>query len=135
MSASYLGDALGDALRAVTAVAEGTPSARASWDEERGKFRWLLERHGDEVRVQILWFDDLWTGARDAAGDVRFDATCSLRGLADAVMSAARRVLERHGEDGAPAKWVERPFPTEELRALEARAAVRGPPASASPTA
>jgi len=35
------------------------------------------------------------------------------------VVAGARRVLDEYGETGYRQKWVEHPFPTEHLRALE----------------
>jgi hypothetical protein len=48
LTASYLEDALGDLLLAVRLLAEGDTSGRASWAEEAGEYRWLLDRWNGE---------------------------------------------------------------------------------------
>jgi hypothetical protein len=120
LSASYLDDALGDLLRAVRAIAQGAPSACASWAEEPGEFRWLFDRTAGRLRIRILWFDELWSDAPEGQGELRFDATCEAAQAVRAGAGAARRVIDRYGEVGYRARWVEHPFPTDERTALEA---------------
>src|SRR6266571_1195228 len=86
-TASYLSDALGDLLRAVLALAEDSETARASWDEEPGEYRWIFERSGDRVRVRLLEFPE-WRAivdAPDAEGRTLLDASCPLGDLVAAV--------------------------------------------------
>ena len=50
LTASYLGDALGDFLTAIVLLTEGAGDVRASWQEEPGECRFVLTREGDVVR-------------------------------------------------------------------------------------
>jgi hypothetical protein len=121
-SASYLGDALGELLDAVLAVAEGAATARASWDEEPGEYRWLLDLDGTELRVRLLDFRE-WRGvveSPDEEGEVLFDQRCDLNEFGAAVVAAARGVIDEYGIDGYREKWVEHDFPLEQLTRLEA---------------
>jgi len=119
LSASYLDDALGDLLAATRAIAAGGASARASWAEEPGEYRWLLDRDGDELRVRILEYRELWSGRTDEEGEVLLDATCELRAFVAAIAAGARKVLETHGTAGYRERWVEHSFPSDRLSELE----------------
>jgi hypothetical protein len=44
VTASYLSDALGSLSDAVLAVLLGSRTAKASFDEEPGEYRWVLDR-------------------------------------------------------------------------------------------
>ena len=120
LTASYLEDALGDLLMAVRLLVEGDQSARASWAEEPGEYRWMLELSSDILRVRILVLADIYDDLPDDAGKVVFDESCDFRAFVAAIARGARKVLEEHGEDGYRAKWVDHEFPTEHLGALEA---------------
>jgi hypothetical protein len=120
MTASYLGDALGELLGAVLALCDGAEHARVSWDEEPGEYRWLFDRDGDDVHVRVLWFDDLWNELPDDRGEERLAGTVALASLAEAVASGARKALDRYGEQGYREKWPEHDFPTAALTAIEA---------------
>lgn len=120
LSASYLDDALSDLVLATRLLLEGSDLERVSWAEEPGEYRWVLERDGDDLRIRILTFDDLWSGLPDSAGAEQFDATCPLDAFRAAVAAGARRVLDEHGARGYREKWIEHEFPTEDLAALEA---------------
>lgn len=61
LTASYLRDALGDLLRAVRDIVHGAESATCSWEEEPGEYRWLFSVVSGQVRLRILWFDDIYT--------------------------------------------------------------------------
>lgn len=70
----------------------------------------------------MLWFPDLLGDAPDDAGEVRIVGSVALAHLVSAVAVAAREVLDEYGEDGYRQAWVEHPFPTTALAALEAPA-------------
>ena len=119
VSASYLSDALGDLLGALVQLTEADGEARVSWEEEPGEFRWILTRTGDDLAIRLLWFDDLYPPQPDEQGLVGIDDTCAFTAFVQAVAGAARAVLGEHGEDGYLERWVEHPFPTAHLHALE----------------
>jgi hypothetical protein len=117
MIASYMTDALRDLLEAVLSLRTGATSAQVSWEEEPGEFRWLFVRDGADVEVRVLWF------LRDPGGEEQIAGRVALDALVSAVTSAARHVLEKHGEEGYLGQWVRHPFPTATLHALEAGSA------------
>lgn len=121
VTASYLGDALGDLLRAVRELTEGADQARASWDEEPGEYRWIFRRTKANIQVMILSFRE-WRGvvdAPDSKGRPLFDAKCGLSDLVGAIAGGARRVLEEHGSEGYRTRWIEHVFPEGDLEVLE----------------
>lgn len=122
LSASYLGDALGELLDALVALIDGALSARASWDEEPGEYRWLFDRDGWNIRIRLLDFPELrgFVEAPDEEGTVLLDERCDLEGLVAAIASAARAVLSEYGAEGYREKWVEHDFPATQLERLEA---------------
>jgi len=120
VTASYLDDALGDFLRALSTILGGASESRASFVEEPGEYRWIFTRVApDQLRVQILWFDELWNDMPDDRGKPVFDATCRLRTFAGAVLAASQRVLEEFGIDGYRDKWIKHEFPLAEQAELE----------------
>lgn len=123
MSASYLSDALGDLLDALHDLCGAATSARVSWEEEPGEFRWLFTRDGEEVAVRVLWFRDQFDQAPDVAGDERLAGSVNIKALVAAVVAGTRAVLQEHGEQGYRALWDRHPFPTAKLTALEDAAA------------
>jgi hypothetical protein len=118
-TASYLSDALGDLIRAVRGLLEGANEARASWEEEPGEYRWVFQRDESEVRIRLIAFRDIYDHAPDEDGQALLDGTCTVRDLGVAVASAAQRVLDEVGPAGYQERWVEHPFPTDDLAALE----------------
>ena len=120
LTASYLGDALGELLAAVLAVADGNASARASWDEEPGEYRWVFGREDGLVHVRVLWFRELWSDDDDDAGEERLSGTVTMPALVSVMAGAARKVLDDYGASEYKRAWVEHPFPEDTLRALEA---------------
>ncbi|MDX6481436.1 MAG: hypothetical protein QOG85_1946 [Gaiellaceae bacterium] len=118
-TASYLSDALGGLIRAVRALLEGAVGARTWWEEEPGEYRWVFQRVGSEVRVRLLAFPDQMDEAPDADGETLLDATCELKDLGLAVVSGAQRVLDDLGPDEYLRRWVEHPFPTDDLAAVQ----------------
>lgn len=117
--ASYLSDALGEVLLALVELQDGEDLAVASWEEEPGEYRWLFSRTDSNVTLRILAFRDSYPRLPDDDGSEVFSATCSLIEMARAFSQGARSVLSDEGEDGFQRKWVEYPFPTALLEAVE----------------
>lgn len=119
--ASYLSHALGDLIDAAALVARGAAEATARFQEEPGEARWRLTRVGAErLRVRILHFEEFYDDLPDERGEMLLDAECRLRTFAGAVLSAAQRVLKKHGTKGYQDEWGMHGFPMERMRALEA---------------
>jgi hypothetical protein len=125
LTASYLSDALGDLLEAISLLFGGASEVRCSWEEEPGEYRWIFVRIGDnDVRLNILAFDDIYSRPAtlpgvaelcrqpDERGELRFSTTQPLSMLARAIADGAAATLDEYGEAGYLAKWVEAPFPT-----------------------
>lgn len=119
LTASYLGDALGDLLGALRLIQGGVTDSRASWEEEPGEYRWVFVRRNDLVDTTILWFDDRAGTKLDRDGEVRLAGTTTVETLIAAITRGARRALEHHGESGYEELWGRFPFPIQTLRALE----------------
>lgn len=125
LTASYLSDALGGLLRAVANLLRGVDDNSVSFDEEPGEYRWRLTRAGpEELRVRVLWFDEMWGNKPDEAGKVVFDARCRLRTFAGAVLSAAQHISDEYGTEGYRERWARHDFPLERLE--EIRRLLRG---------
>lgn len=119
-TASYLGDARGDLVSAVTAALRGHPKAVASFCEEPGEYRWILEAcPPGQVRIRILEFTELWGDRPDADGRVILDAECPLRELAQATLACLRKLEQRYGMAGYRERWGAHNFPEEQAAELE----------------
>lgn len=116
LSASYLSDALGDLVETVALVVEGVPSARCSWLEEPGEFRWRFLRHDDDVDLDVLWLTD-WD-MRDDEGHPVFHARVPAARLGRVVLAEAQRVLDTFGLNEYRRRWIEHEFPLPALQHL-----------------
>jgi hypothetical protein len=121
LTASYLGDALGELLNAVLQILDGADAATCSWEEEPGEYRWLFRREHGLVHLRILWFDDSLPASPDEAGRVVFESRRRPEELAAAITAGADRVLDQYGEAEYLRLWVDFPFPTRVLERLRAR--------------
>jgi len=124
VEASYLGDALRELVEATLAAVEGLAYSVAHFYDEPGECRFVLEPQSDRVRVRILEFTETWSEEPDEAGTVRLDEICALREFAEAVLAAAKTVLDTHGPEGYLDKWVRHEFPSETVYKL--RRALQG---------
>jgi hypothetical protein len=125
VSASFLSDALEDLASATAAALRGHPSPSASFTEEPGEYRWILEpRANGQVRVRVLKFPELWSGKPDGEGAVLLDGECRLRTFAGAIVSELQRLKTKHGYEGYRRLWVNHDFP--EGRLVELQALLKG---------
>jgi hypothetical protein len=119
ITASYLSDALGDLLGAVSRIVEGVTEATASFAEEPGEYRCRFFRKGpDRLLVRILEFPQLWGNRPDEEGKVVLDAECRIRTFAGAVLSASQQLLEESGMEGYRNMWGQHDFPLEQQEKL-----------------
>ncbi|MER8533110.1 hypothetical protein NKH61_02010 [Mesorhizobium sp. M1005] len=118
VAASYLGDALNELLGATLNALKGTRYSVARFCDEPGEYRFVLVPEGAFVRVQILEFSEIWSDEPDDFGEVKLEATCGLREFAEAVLSAAREVLNTHGLEGYKENWRKHDFPLEAMNNL-----------------
>jgi hypothetical protein len=128
---SYTTDALGDLLRAALMIATGAWSASVSFDGEPHESRLVLGGVWDRDRwrkgffVRVIEFDDIYKKRPDESGIVSFDAECTEREFAIAVLETGRRILAGGVENYA---WGDTPFPMRALRALETALLTEDPP-------
>jgi hypothetical protein len=118
ISASYVGDALGDLARAALALVEGKSKSRCSFHEEPGEFRWLFSRHREHVILRVLRFGERWSGGPDERGNKIFRTEMTVRELAVAVSTMLDAVLREYGAAGYAAKWARHDFPSPEHHSL-----------------
>lgn len=118
VSASYLGDALGDLAQAVLAVCSGAEASSCLFWEEPGEFRWSFRSSGGFVLIEIDWFDDWEQFRTDHQGKQVFCAEVGLDELREQLADAMQRVLDEWGEDGYLEQWAQAPFPTRAFLAL-----------------
>lgn len=119
ITASYLSDALGELLGAVSRVVEGVSEATASFAEEPGEYRCRFFRQGsDHLHLLILEFPQLWGNRPDEESRVLLDTECRLRTFAGAVLSASQKLLEEIGVEGYCEMWGRHDFPVEQQEKL-----------------
>lgn len=94
VSAQDVTAALGDLLRAVSALAAGADDARCTWAEDPGEFRWILRRAGSAVLVRIVHVASRVTDPLDDDGHTVWEGTVPLQDLVRALVDASGPVLE-----------------------------------------
>lgn len=117
MRPSFLSDALGDLLRAVNRIVAGAREAECVWAEEPGFDRWHFVREEDRVALRVFAVEDDVEGESELV----FQTRQTLPALGDAFLRGAQTVLNDYGPERYRNKWVEHPFPTEELELLRRR--------------
>lgn len=117
MGPSFLSDALGDLLRAVNRVVAGARESECVWAEEPGFDRWHFVREEDRVALRVFAVDvDV-----EGESELVFQTRQALSALGDAFLRGAQTVLDDYGPERYRNKWVEHPFPAEELELLRRR--------------
>ncbi|WIB65724.1 hypothetical protein [Curtobacterium sp. MCBD17_040] len=103
LTASYLGDALGDLLRAVVRIRDVAESASCTWEEEPGEYLWEFHRHDDQVHLRIsgseFWDNSLAEDAEDPRNRSLLDCWVSVTSLAASVARGAEGVLTQIGPE------------------------------------
>jgi hypothetical protein len=124
VTASYLGDALGDFANAVVNLLQGDKSARFSFDEEPGEFRWILERQAESISIRILEFKHLWGNEPDEEGTILLNTSVPFIEFLRAVNKMLQSVLEKYGTHGYKKKWVEHDFPLAQFETIQKHSAI-----------
>ena len=102
---AVLYDAPGELLSAAIQVLESAPLVRIRWYEERGEYRWRLERRGESVNVRISLFTWANRGLTDEEGALVFTSTCGVLRFARQVRAATQAVLDRYGREDYQQRW------------------------------
>jgi hypothetical protein len=122
MTVSYLYDSLRELARALLAIDAGAKEVAVPLLAEPGEHHLVLQRlDEDRIGWEARWYTAWVTGGRASRdnyelvgrGDVRW------RTFRGAIVSELQRLLCDYGEDGYRERWVNDPFPLEELRRLE----------------
>lgn len=120
LTASYLSDALGDLVAGLVLLAEGESPVTVSWEEEPGEYRFVFTRADEDVRVEVLSFNDIYPGPKpESQGTILLDTTSPLSDVLSAFAKGTRAVLDENGLAGYRDAWVEHDFPLADLEALE----------------
>lgn len=119
LTASYLSDALGQLATAAVLLLQGAPSARVSFDEEPGEYRWGIDWHRDEqnkrevfFRVRVWFFEEMWGHRPDEAGQLLLDEVVTQKAFYGGVRQMLNTVLHEYGMDGYRDRWGH-PFPAQ----------------------
>ncbi len=124
ISASYLSDALGQLAAAALLLRLGAPSARVSFEEEPGEYRWAFDypskptREGWKLRVRIWDFDDYKPWRSESENPPIFDELVPVEVFYSTIIDCLDGVLIEHGEAGYLEKWHRYPFPVSTLNEL-----------------
>lgn len=122
MRASYVTDALGDLLNAMMLLVNGSPVAVCEWTQEPGGWRWtFIRRSSTQTDVRIAFKVDVFAQHwyPHDQGEVRADVRLSLDEVVRAIVAGCRRCLDEFGAPGFASQWLEHPFPSLQLEALE----------------
>lgn len=120
VSASYLGDALGDLVLSACAALRFFSRVSFCFEEEPGEYRWvILSPRLNEIELRIYKFQESWGSKPDDQGALLFSTKCLPLTFAQAVHQAASKLLASLGESGYIEQWSEHPFPILPLRELE----------------
>jgi hypothetical protein len=119
ITASYLGDALGDLVRAALRLVRGEHDVTVvSW-EEPGKYLWRLAKVDEnDLLIQIIESPD-WGTKSDTSGVMLLESRCNTIAFANAVLLATQRVFRQHGMEGYKTKWIAHDFPVAEQQELQ----------------
>lgn len=119
ITASYLSDALGRLVVGAIGLASGFSSVSFCFDEEPGEYRWVIQSVGiNEIKLEVLKFDELWGGKPDIHGKSIFVTKCRPVVFARAVHRAATAILDQYDVDSYFEKWDAHPFPSGQLALL-----------------
>jgi hypothetical protein len=120
ITASYLGDALGNLVSAACAALRYFNRVSFSFEEEPGEYRWVIQSPRlNEIELRIYEFAESWGSKPDDQGTLIFQTKCLPITFARAVHAAATRIHTEQGETGYLNQWSEHPFPMLPLRELE----------------
>ena len=125
LTASYIGDALGDLLRGTLALARGAEQVEVSWAEEPGEFRWRLSARDDaSLDVRILRLgrraEETPPGMPLDPGHEVLAGRCDSHDFFTAITKGATDILNEYGLDGYRERWDQFDFPSETLTDLSA---------------
>jgi hypothetical protein len=117
---SYCTDALADLLHGIAGLYGSSSVQRFSFDLEPAEVRWVLRSHGQDVKILIYLFADMFTSFElpDDEGELSWSSTQPRSVVGHAVLEAAQTVLRQHGEEGYRKKWMQHPFPVSALQDL-----------------
>jgi len=123
MAASYLHDSLRDLASAARALVRGAAEVKVVFMDEPGEHEVILRRAGEDVDVEVLWYEGLKSLRYDGEGKRKLLGRTSVAHVRGQVLSELKRLLDENGEVGYQQKWVMHSFPAEEMHALSTSSA------------
>lgn len=113
MTVSYLHDSLHELATAVLRLQAGEPEAKVIFMDEPGEHHLILKRVGENVDLEVIWFDDWasWKITPDTEPRSVLAATVPLTEFHHAVTNILAGLLESFGLEGYKKKWIEHEFP------------------------
>lgn len=120
MTVSYLRDSLREFANAVLHLRNGESKETVVFMDEPGEHHLLLQRIGENVNIEIIWFDDWasWKLKPDTEPKSMFAATVPLTDFLLAATNALAILLNTFGLEGYKKKWIEHEFPLAEYQKL-----------------
>lgn len=116
--ASYLSDAIGDLLKVVISLLEGTQQGTCLWELEPGEYRWLFARQEEQIQICLVSFARTFSRQVDEEGTCVLTVQCSLLKFATKLCKQLEHFLATWGEKGYHNTWGH-PFPQEDFQKMK----------------
>jgi hypothetical protein len=113
---SYLSNALRSILEITARLAEGLRTAECSFDDEPERFVLTVTRIGTEVDISIRAFPD----DKSTTGEEIFTSRTRFVTFLKTILQSADALVHEIPPDEYRRRWVQHPFPTQELERLRA---------------
>jgi hypothetical protein len=120
MTVSYLHDSLRELAVSILRLRAGESEAKVIFMDEPGEHHLILKRVGENVEIEVIWFDDWasWKLTPDTEPRRTLTATVPLAEFHHAVTNALAGLLDAFGLEGYKEKWIEHEFPLKEFETL-----------------
>jgi len=122
MTVSYLHDSLRELATSVLRLRAGESEVKVIFMDEPGEHHLLLKRVGENLNLEVIWFDDWasWKLTPDMKPRSLLTVIVPLAEFHYAVTKALAGLLDSFGLEGYKKKWIEHEFPLKEFEALRA---------------
>lgn len=118
MFGSRLSDAMCDLIIAVNKLAYGEKESICTWHEEPGQYRWLFSKHGKEITLRILRFDNTFSGLANEKGIEILSGNEYTIAFVRNIIRSIDELKYKYGTDGYERIWAYE-FPERELKILK----------------
>jgi hypothetical protein len=120
MTVSYLHDSLRELAASIVRLRAGESEAKIIFIAEPGEHHLILKRVGENVNLEVIWFDD-WASWKLTPATEPMSVLAATVPLAEfhyAVTNALAGLLDAFGLEGYKKKWIEHEFPLNEYKRL-----------------